>query len=244
MKSSSLTIGSWAVLDYWKRRYRALIVVVGVVVTAALGVALSGAMERAKAIVAGVVAFAPVIAALLTMSGIVSDDRESGLILMWFQKPARLFRTYAVRYAISLCVLLVLGALLGVVVTGISITGHLYPVARALRWVFPIWVLSSVTAAMVFAFSAWGARRDSTYALLTIVISFTIGARTVFDDSIRAQLIRAFAFPLDAAGVLAGSLNHISAQHALLIVLCHFAGWTLFGMLGLRFTEAALSRGK
>ena len=244
MNSSSLTIAAWAVLDYWKRRYKKLLVGVGVAVTAAFGVALSGETERARAIVAGVVAFAPIVAALLTMSGIVSDDYESGLMLMWFQKPARLFRTYAARYAISQSVLLVLGLLLGAVVTGISITGGLYPVARALRWVFPIWVLSSVTAAMVFAFSAWGARRDSTYTLLTIVISFTIGARRAFHDSLSAQFIRAVAFPLDAAGVLAGSISHISVQYALLIVMSHVVGWTLLGMLGLRYTEAALARGK
>jgi hypothetical protein len=244
MNSSSLSSAAWAVRDYWKRRYKTLLVCVGVAVTAAFGVALSGQTERAKAIVAGVVAFAPLVAALLTMSGIVSDDRDSGLILMWFQKPARLFRTYALRYAISQAILVVLGTLLAVVVTGISIVGELYPLARALRWVFPIWVLSSVTAAMVFAFSAWGVRRDSTLALFVIVVSFTLGARTMFDDSLRAQVIRAFTFPLDAAGVLAGSQNHISVPHAALIVVAHFFGWTLLGMLGLRYTEAALSRGK
>jgi hypothetical protein len=244
MTRSSLIIGTSAVLHYWNRRFRTLIVAVGVVATAALGVPLSGGTERAKAIVAGVVGFAPLVAALLTMSSIMSDDRESGLILMWFQKPARLFRTYALRYAISQAILVVLGTLLAVVVTGISIVGELYPVARALRWVFPIWVLSSVTAAMVFAFSAWGVRRDSTLALFVIVVSFTLGARTIFDDSLRAQVIRAFTFPLDAAGVLAGSQSHISVRHAALIVVGHFFGWTLLGLLGLRYTEAALSRGK
>jgi hypothetical protein len=237
-------LGTLAVLDYWKRRYTPLVALIGVAVTAALALALSGQSERARYILAGLTAFAPVAAGLLIMSGIVSEDRESNLILIWFQKPARLVRTYALRYAVSQGVLLLLSTVLGIAMTGVSLAGELYPFARALRWLFPIWAFTSVTGAIVFALSAWGARRDSTIALLIIIGSLTIAAKTAFDDSPRAHFIRAFAFPLESASVLSGSTTSPSLRYALVVVLAHCVGWTLLGFLGLRFTERALARGR
>jgi len=241
---SRLLLGTLAVLDYWKRRYTPLIIVVGVTVTGALAFALTGQSERARYVLAVLAVFPPVVAGLLMMSGIVSEDRESGLILMWFQKPARLFRTYALRYAISQAVLLLLGTCLGLAMAGVALVGNLYSAGEALRWVFPVWVFTFVSGAMVFALSAWGARRDSTIALLLIIASLTLAARTAVDDSSRAQIFRAFAFPLEAATVLSGSRTSPSLQYSIVVALAHALGWTIVGLLGLRFAERALTRGR
>ena len=244
LRSSPLVLGAWAVLDYWKRRYTPLIVIIGVAATGALAVALSGHAERAKYVLAALATFAPVAAGLLVMSGIVSDDRETGVILLWFQKPAPLFRTYALRYVISQGVLLLLGAALGLLLTGVSLAGDLHSSVRALRWVFPIWVFAFVSAAITFALSAWGVRRDSTIALLFIIGSLSLAAKTAFDDSRRALIMRAFAFPLESAAVLSGSSSAPSLHYSILVVLAHCIGWTLIGLLGLRYTERALTRGR
>src|SRR5262245_48163491 len=82
----------------WGRRYRGILVAIAALAAIALGLSLAGDRSSAQILFGQIMLFSPVIAGLLTMSGIVSDERESGLIVMWFQKPGSLFRTYFVRY--------------------------------------------------------------------------------------------------------------------------------------------------
>jgi hypothetical protein len=115
----------------WLRRFRGLFAAIGCVTLLAAVLVFGGQTEAGTRVLAGVVFYAPFIAALLAMSGIVSDELESGLIVMWFQKPGMMFLAYAIRYVLYLFLLAVGAVALAVVVGAISVFAGAFPLARA-----------------------------------------------------------------------------------------------------------------
>src|SRR5687767_7041132 len=89
---------------YWLRRHHILIALV--ILCALVGALLALLhVDSAKWFLVSSVIYCPIILGLVCMSGIVSDDRTSGLIVLWFQKPGLMHRAYAIRYVLGLVLL-------------------------------------------------------------------------------------------------------------------------------------------
>jgi hypothetical protein len=96
---------------------------------------------------------------------------------------------------------------------------------------------------MVFAFSAWGVRRDAVFAFLVVVIGVSLAGVTSFDRSIPSALISFLAFPLDSVmAVIGARAQPFGLARAIAIIAAQLAGWSLLGFLGLRFAERLLQR--
>jgi hypothetical protein len=233
-----------ALSRYWLRRHRPALLVLAAVAVVALVLAFGGQRSRAETLYGQILFFTPVAAGLLSMGGIVSDERQSGLIVMWFQKRGSLFRTYVVRYAIAQGMLFVVSSLFAVCAVTIAVASGVIAPERGLRIAAVLWVFALLPGAMVFAFSACGVKRDALLTLLLILGSIAALAATGLDNSAGAHAVRIIAFPLDAVSTLIGSTAAMSWQTALLTVLAQCAGWTAFGLAGLRYTAYALTRGR
>jgi hypothetical protein len=226
---------------YCLRRFRGLIVAVGCVTLLAAVLAFGGQTEVASTALAGVVFYAPFIAALLVMSGIVSDELATGLIVMWFQKPGMLVGAYAIRYALYLFLLSAAAVVLAVIVGAISVSAGAFPLAKAVRFAPVMISVAVLVGAMVFGFSAWGFRRDSTVAFFVIVIGFSLAGIAAFKQAPLSSILNVIAFPLDAMAALGGSASGYTGVAApIAIVLGQFVAWTAIGVAGLKYTERTL----
>jgi hypothetical protein len=211
-----------------------------VALAAGLLVAKAGISE---AFVLGMTFYAPFALGLVVMSGLVSDERATGLIVLWLQKPTWLSRTYSIRYALYLLLLSVVTLVLGLIIGALGVVGDLFPIAKALRLIAAMLALALVPAAMVFAFSAWGVRRDAVFAFLAVVIGISLAGVTSFDRSTASAVIKLFAFPLDPIMTVISARSHpLSQTRAIAIIAAQLAGWSLLGFLGLRFAERLLQR--
>ena len=241
MSSLWLTLGMETTRCLLRRHFALLLgLAVSVAVAAALLVAKAGISE---AFVLGMSFYAPFALGLVVMSGLVSDERASGLIVLWLQKPAWLSRTYSIRYGLYLLLITLVTLILGFIVGTLGVTANLFPIAKALRLSAGMLALALVPAAMVFAFSAWGVRRDAVFAFLVVVIGISLAGVTAFDRSAASALIRFLAFPLDPVMAVIGSRTQRFGQtQAIAIIAAQLAGWSLLGFLGLRFAERLLQR--
>ena len=200
-------------------------------------------IEFGESIVLGMAFYAPFITGLVIMSGLVSDERASGFFLLWLQKPAWLSRSYTIRYALYLLLLTVVTAVLGVVIGGVGIAGDLFTTTKAVKLGAGMIPLALLPAAMVFAFSAWGVRRDAVFAFLTVVIGVSLAGVTSFERSAASGLIQFLAFPLDPVMAIIGARSFpLDLTRAIAIICAQLAGWSLIGFLGLRFSERLLQR--
>ena len=229
--------------SYWLRRHRIVIAATAVASTLALVFVLMGDRQRARILFGEILLFSSVGAGLLTASGLVSDERESGLIIMWFQKPGNLLRLYIARYLLGQTILFLLCTLFAVFAAAAGVLAHFIPLTRGLRIVPVFWVFAFLPAAIVFALSAWGVKRDAVIAVLIIVASMALGTETAMKDGLVARVLHQLAFPFDSLGVLIGSSQQLSYGSALLIVLAHCVAWSLIAAAGLRYTGHALSTG-
>jgi hypothetical protein len=234
---------------YWLRRHRVLLLGLAAV-TLALAWSAQGAQgtqgaqgERGTQLLSMLVFFAPLVAGLLTMSGIVADERESGIMLLWYQKPGTLFRYYLVRYSLHYLMLAAFALGLGLLTAAVGTALGVVQPDRAARIPLVTLSLASVSAAMVFAFSAWGVRRDSTVALLAIIGSVTVASLFAFDQGLTRDALMAVAFPVDAIQNISGRATATGdLVRALAHVLAQFAAWTSLAVLGLAWTQRALQR--
>lgn len=228
---------------YWLRRHRSLITGVCAAALVATLMAVAGHFDEARSVLAATVFYAPFIAGLMAMSGIVSDDRESGLIVLWLQKPGTLFRVYAVRYALYQALLAACAASLALVLGLIGASTNLFTLSKAVRLGLVIVSVTMIAAAMVFAFSAWGARRDSTVAFFVTVLGVSLAGITAFDRSTLADVLKLAAFPIDSLMAIAGGDAYSSnLVRPVTIVLAQFAVWSGLGLVGLKYTERVLHR--
>ena len=248
--TTALTPGAWqrgVVAEsarYWLRRNRTLLVVVtGAVLVGGALVAVDET-DRSGTILAMTVGWGPLVAGLLTMSGIVSSELESGLVVMWFQKPGTLVRPYFVRYLIGQALLATFAVLLAAVAGGIGAAAGLLPAARVLRLPLMAAAVALIPAAMVFALSSWGVRRDASIAVILMVSSLAVAAALAFDQSLMARAVRSVVFPLDAIEALSGAspVTH-TLGWPLAVVVGQIVAWSALGAVGLRHTERALRRG-
>ncbi|MEX2281066.1 MAG: hypothetical protein WEE89_01110 [Gemmatimonadota bacterium] len=224
------------------RRHIPLFVVMAM--SAILGATLLFAgIEYGESIVLGMAFYAPFIAGLVIMSGLVSDERASGFFLLWVQKPAWLSRSYAIRYALYLLLLALVAATLGSAIGALGVAGNLFTITKAFRLGAGMIPLALLPAAMVFAFSAWGVRRDAVFAFLTVVIGVSLAGITSFERSEASGLIQFLAFPLDPVMAIIGARSFpLDLTRAIAIICAQLAGWSLIGFLGLGFSERLLQR--
>lgn len=229
---------------YWMRRHRALVPAIAVTTLAGMLSAITGKVDHAQTLIAMIAFFAPFLGGLVSMSGIVVDERESGLILLWFQKPGSLVRSYTIRYALYQALMALFAIALGGIVGGVGAATGLFALTKAARIVGVMLPIALIPAAMVFAFSAWGVRRDSVMAFFVILASVTLGAAFSFDEGVVATTVKAVIFPLDSIQAISGSPAFSAGlARPVALVVSHFAAWTLIGLAGLRYTERALRRG-
>ncbi len=229
---------------YWLRRQRAMMLVLGLA-TLVAGLAPFSAPSQESAVVLAVAAlYAPLLAGLLAMSGIVADERASGLIVMWFQKPGTLFRSYLIRYLLYLALIAALTLGLAMIVGVAAISSHVFTFFKAVRVGAAALPMALIPAATVFACSAWGARRDSTVAFSIVAVSVALQGVLAFDPGVLARVIKVIAFPIDPIMAIAGGSAYDSdLTRPLAVVAAHLAAWTALGLLGLRYTERALQHG-
>jgi len=227
----------------WLRRNRRLawvtagLFVVGVV---AVGMADAGGGEGGLAIL---VLYLPASLGLLLMSGVVSADLDSRLILIWYTKPGGLGRNLVQHYFLHQLLIGGIGLLSGGVAAALALTRGVLPADQIVRLPALAVALAVLPAAMVFAFSAWGSRRDSALALITIVAGIGLGGAVVFDAGFLRNLIMAIVFPMDALQALGGagpSADALVANAA--ILAAHLVAWTLLGVAGTRWLERTLHR--
>lgn len=223
-------------LRHWSIRHRRLGTMLALALVVATALIVSGRPERAQVLLAAIAFFGPFVVGLVTMTGVVTDDIRSGIIVLWYQQPGALAGWYTRRYVQALVLLVAFALVLGAVVAALGIAAHLLTVERALRTAGVIIALTLLPAAMVFAYSAWGVLRDGTVALLTALGSLPLGVGVVFDDSVLATVVRWVIFPIDAIQVLSGAYTGPSDPwQALAIVVGQFVGWTAVGLVGLRY---------
>jgi len=230
---------------YWVRRNRTVLVVVTGAVLLGTVMALVGDADRSRKVLAMSVGWGPLVAGVLTMSGIVSAELESGLVVMWFQKPGTLLRPYLVRYLIGQALLVTFALMLAAVAGGIGAAAGLLPVTRALRLPLMAVAVALIPAAMVFALSAWGVRRDATITVVLMISSLTVAAGLAFDQGLMARVLRSMVFPLDAIEALAGASPVTQGlEWPLAVVVGQVVAWSALGAVGLRYTERVLQRGR
>jgi hypothetical protein len=204
----------------------------------------TGRSDQAKSVLSGLSVIAPLVAGILTMGGIVSDDRESGVILLWFQKPRSLIHTYGTVFALKLALLVAFVILIAVAAAAVAIPVHLIDVRRALHFFAAMLGFCLVPATIVFAMSAWRVKRDSTLAFLVMFASVMLGVSVVFDESLYARIVRCLVFPMDPLQVIAKAGPYVHADiRAFLIVIGQVVGWTIIGFVGLRMLSRSLARG-
>ena len=248
MKTSTLhllPVVARELFRFWLRRNLVAFTFIGA--AAILGTLLMfvDQIEAAPMIVGGLAFLAPVTLGLLCMSGIVADERASGLIVMWFQKPGSLFRAYLTRYLLNQVMLVVGTALLSTVVVIIARSAGAFETNSPFRVVISMLFLAILPAAVAFALSAFGVRRDSTVALVLMLNSFMFAALLLRSEHPVAVVIRTIAFPIDALGALAtgGPAYPPGVARPIAIIFAHVVGWSCLGLIGLRYTEHRLKTG-
>lgn len=191
--------------------------------------------EQAGIILGGTIILGGSVAGLKVVHRMVGEERNSGLYLLWLQKPGTLLRVYLLRYAWSLlllCALLLIVAPL-VAYALVQIAGS--STDAALRVGFSIFGWALIPAATCFALSSWGVEDDAIYAFVLLVALFSIGVRFGFNDSLSATIIRSLLSPSDAfAELVDAATQPFSQRTAVLILAGHFIGWTGIGIAGLR----------
>ncbi len=224
-----------------RRHYMLLVIMAATALLAAI--LLAAGIDNGELILLGFAFYAPFTAGLVVMSGIVSDERASGVIVLWLQKPALLSRSYTIRYGLYLLLLSILTAGFGILIASLGMVAGLFTAGKAFRLGIGMLPLALIPAAMVFAFSAWGVRRDAILAFLTIVIGVSVAGVTSFERGPANAVSRFLAFPIDAVLVVLGSRpQSLELTQASAIIIAHLAGWSLIGFLGLRVSERILQR--
>jgi hypothetical protein len=183
-------------------------------------------------------------AGAVVMSGIVSDERRSGLLVMWAQQPGSIVKPYAIRYALHLLLLSAFAVVLAAVVIAAAVATGTMTLQAALPIALTALSAATLTAAVVFAMSAWGFRHDGAAALLWALGSLTVAASFAFQESLLARTVTLLAYPADS---ILGFMNPASLAggraQATLVVTCHLLAWSLIGLAGLVHTERTVRRG-
>lgn len=228
----------------WVRKQRVLLVLTGLAVTGALVSAVTGNAEPSRHIVRLSMFYLPMIAGLLTLSGIVSEDRDTNFMVLWFQKPGRIIPIYLKRYLVGLAALLVFAGIAMVLLGVLAIAIDVLTPTAMLRRAAVMLLVAVLAGSIVFAFSAWGTRRDGVLAFMVIFLSLLLAGAFAFDDTRFAAFTRAVAFPMDALGALSGGSAWNGSLPPIVFITLHIAAWNLVGLFGLLYTEWALARGR
>jgi hypothetical protein len=213
------------------------LLVVGLFAAALL--ALTGRRAQCESVLATIAFFSPIVVGVLSMSGIVSDDIESGLVVMWQQKAGALRHIYVTRYLVLQSLVLAFALAVGAIIGIIGYAAGSFTVGKALRLPIGMAILGVLPAAIVFALSAWRARRDSAIAVIIIVASVSLGASFAFDDSVTATVMKAIAFPIDPLQAIVEWPRYgASLLRPFGIVIGQLVAWTAVAAIGLRQLEA------
>jgi hypothetical protein len=231
------------VIRFWLRRHRTFLLMLSLFVALTIVALLTGRSDQAERILILVAFFAPITVGLLSMSGIVADERESGILVIWIQKPGTILRYYAVRYGLYVAMIAVFVLALSVILAAIAAQAAIVPISQATRLPLLMVPMSVIAAAMVFAFSAWGVRRDSTAALLAIIAFVTVASRFAFRPGPARDILMKVAFPVDALVAVGGAEQFAgSVAHPFALIFLHFVAWTVLALVGLLYTQRTVGR--
>ncbi|MBI4519805.1 MAG: hypothetical protein HY701_03125 [Gemmatimonadetes bacterium] len=181
-------------------------------------------------------------AGILFMEGIVSGDLETGVVLLWLQKPVRPELYYLNRYVESLLAALVV--VLAVASAGVALLAARSgaPVYWVLAQIPSLLLITVVYGSMTFAFSAWGVRRDGTLPVaLTLFATVPAGLYAMQPDRfgtlwrILEPILPPFRPLYGLAEYLSGHASPDLTLH-LVWIAAYCAAWIVAGVLGVRWT--------
>jgi len=232
---ASEMIGSWV----WQHRRIAVLILA--LLAASVVLAATGRVGQAQSVLSALALFGPIVVGVLSSSGMVSDEVDSGLVLMWLQKAGSLTRGYLTRYLILQLLLVSFAFALGLAVGVIGTTFSFLAAAKALRIAVCTAALGALAASIVFALSSWRVRRDSAVAVIVIVGSISLGAAVAFDAGPLSTIAKALAFPIDPIQAIVDWPAYGTLARPIGIIVGQIAAWNLAALVGLNRTERALS---
>lgn len=181
-------------------------------------------------------------AGILFLEGIVSRELETGVVLLWLQKPVR-----PELYYLNRCVESLLAALLVVLAVtsaGVALLAARsgMPVYRVLALIPSLLLLTVVYGSMTFAFSAWRVRRDGTLPVaVTLFATVPAGLNAMQPDQF-GTLWRILEPILPPFRPLFGLAEYLSGHAApdltlnIAWIVAYCAAWMVAGLLGVRWT--------
>ena len=177
---------------------------------------------------------------LLVVGSLVAGERASGAVMLWGQQRGSLPAFYVKRYVALQVVNLAVQLVFGVTVAVAALApGGNAPTALA-AFVQPA-LLGLMGAAVSFAASALGIRRNAFaglgYIFLSVVIGETLGPAsplaTGFWEHV-AAVLPYLTFPMDAVTRFAEGIRSDWDWEATWLLFYHFALWSALGWFGLR----------
>jgi hypothetical protein len=192
----------------------------------------------------GAFLYLPFLIALSLTAGIVSDDRATGLVDLWFQRPEPLLRFYTRRVALFSLPLLGLCVVLTAIEIGVGLSEGLLSAKQAAGVAFVMPMLLLIGIAMVFALSAWDIRRDSATALLIAMVSVFLAAAFAFDRSAASRVVSFLAFPVDPVGALVEQNGVLALTEAIGRILAYLIAWLGIAVIGLARLERRITQGR
>ena len=228
-------------LNAWMWQHRRIAVLMLGCLVAGFALAALGRAEQARSVLSMLAFFGPLVVGVLSTSGIVADEADSGLVLMWVQKAGSLTRGYLTRYRILLGLVVSFGFVIGFSVGAVGVAFSFFTVAKAARVALCTAALAALATSIVFALSCWRVRRDSAIAIIVIVGSITLGAGFAFDDGPLAAIVKALAFPIDPIQAIVEWPTYGPLPRPIAIIVGQLALWNLAAVVGLKRTDRALS---
>lgn len=210
-------------------RARWLLVILLVALVIALAAGIVGRGTLASGIAGQVVFLGAILIGLFPMSGIVSDDCNSGTIAFWIQKGGSVRAYYLGSYFIRQVVLLGLSlgliALLALLASTHSLTWEAFR-----RYAAFVVVVVLLNSSIVFALSAAGLARDSILAALWMVGTVLLYWQLTKIPGLGFEAVRWFCYPFDGLGELLGTGGRAPGMPpAAAWLTMQYVGWTALG---------------
>lgn len=192
------------IVGVWRRSPRLL----GVLFSAALvanGFAAVGRAEIAREIADQVAVVGALVLGMASMSGIVSDDLQTGVVNMWAQKGARLRQFYLLLFLCRMTAILLVACGLLALMSPLVWPLGVLEVSNLGTYASYLFVVAGLVSTIVFAMSAAGLLRDSIGAVAYIVVSTLLAMRVATYDGVRWEVLRLFLFPIDSIFAVTGN---------------------------------------
>ena len=221
------------------RRHRKLALLETLLVVLTLVLSLTGRGDLAKDILVQIAFLHGLLWALVGMSGVVSDDVQTGTIAFYLQKTSTLRRFYLRLFWHRIVSLLVAAACLGAAMLLLFALGSI-TWAEFRRYCLLSLLLSVYNACVVYTMSAAAFRRDSVMAIAYLISTAVVAVRIAADRGPAAATFRVLLFPVDALVEVIGAGGHregdLPGSLLLLVQVCFWVA------LAYAITDRCISR--